>query len=46
MLHRPEAMPRDWQVVAATYLPVVLYSALCAKGCASPWAPSHRRMIG
>jgi hypothetical protein len=46
MQHHRETMPRDWQVLAAAYLPVVLYGALRAKGWASPWAPSQRTVIG
>jgi hypothetical protein len=43
--HHRETMSRDWQVLVAAYLPVVLYGALHAKGSASPRPWSQRTVI-
>lgn len=40
-----QTMPRDWQVMAGAYLPVLLYAVLRTPGRAADWPGRHRHDV-
>ena len=38
-------MPRDWQVLAAAYSPVLLYAVLRTTGRAAGWPRQHQKGV-